>query len=176
MHDVVVDSVFNVRCAIVAANELSGLRVSLGEEKVRLSFAEEPALYVGLVIDLDYSRSRDAVFLENAELLDGAQRRAIVVSAPRPCVAEPNGRKKREVCFGWTSVGCGDLDQDVFGARLGVLGGDVEIAGFGEGPRVQQLILAIRAIPAAAFFRACSRWTITPRSTGQRPSVRLSMW
>src|SRR5258708_24296881 len=143
MHDVVVDSVFNVRRAVAAAKQVSGVLLILGEEKFRLTFAEEPALYVGIVIDVDYSRSRDAVFLENAELLDGAQRRAIVVSAPRPCVAEPNGRKKREVRFGWTSVGCDDLDQDVFGARLGLLGGDVVIAVFGESPRVHQLILQI---------------------------------
>jgi len=58
MHDVVVDSVLDVGCAILPCKQLPGVRFILGEEKFRLSFAEEPALSMGLVLDLDDSRSR----------------------------------------------------------------------------------------------------------------------
>src|SRR6266478_9540457 len=60
------------------------------------------------------------------------------------------GRSDRSASAG--PVGYGDLDQDVFGARLGVLDEHIEIAVFGEGTGVQQLILEISAIPAAVFF------------------------
>ena len=72
MNNVVVDSIFNVGCAILAAKQLPGVRFILGEEKFGLSFAEEPALSMGLVLYLDDSRTRYAVLLGNAELLDRA--------------------------------------------------------------------------------------------------------
>jgi hypothetical protein len=58
MNDVVVDSVFDVGCAILPPKQLSGVRFILGKEKFRLSFAEEPALSMGLVLNLDDSQSR----------------------------------------------------------------------------------------------------------------------
>jgi hypothetical protein len=58
MNDVVVDSVFDVGCAILPCKQLPGVRFILGEEKFRFSFAEEPALSMGLVLDLDDCRSR----------------------------------------------------------------------------------------------------------------------
>ena len=72
MNDVVVDSVLDVRCAILASKQLPGVRFILREEKFRFSFTEEPALSVGFVLYLDDSRSRYAVLLGNVELLDRA--------------------------------------------------------------------------------------------------------
>lgn len=85
---------------------------------------------------------------------------SIVVSAPRPRIAEPNGRKNRKVCSGWTSLGCDDPDQDVFGTALCIL---CEITVLVKSASVEQLILEIRSVPAAVFFH--------------QPAVRkLSLW
>src|SRR5260370_40309948 len=152
MHDVVLDSVFDVACAVLADKQPLRVSLILGEKEFSFSFAKEPALSVSLVLDLDPSRSGNDVFLGDAELLDLAQGGAIVVSAPRPSVAKPNGRKNRQVRFGRTSVSCTDPDENVFRARFGVLREDVEITVFVEGACIQQLILEITSIPATVFF------------------------
>src|SRR5260370_29263034 len=151
MHDVVLDSVFDVACAVLADKQPLRVSLILGEKEFSFSFAEEPALSVSLVLDLGHSRSGNAVFLGNAELLDLAQGGAIVVSAPRPSVTEPNGRKNRQVRFGWTSVSCTDPDENVFRARLCILSENVKIAVAVEGSCIDQLILEITSIPAAVF-------------------------
>src|SRR5260370_41728476 len=147
MHDVVLDSVFDVACAVLADKQPLRVSLILGEKKFRFSFAEEPALSVSLVLDLDHCRSGNAVFLGNAELLDLAQGGAIVVSAPRPSVAEPDGRKNRQVRFGWTSVSCTDPDENVFRARLCILSENVKIAVVVENACVEQFILEITSVP-----------------------------
>jgi hypothetical protein len=53
--NIFVDAVLDVRCTILPAKQLSSVRLILGEKKFRFSFAEEPALSVSLVLDLDHS-------------------------------------------------------------------------------------------------------------------------
>src|SRR5262249_30539941 len=72
MHDIIVDSIFDVGCAILASKQLPGVGFILSKKKLRFSFAEEPAFSMGLVLYFDYSRSRYAVFLGNAESWDRA--------------------------------------------------------------------------------------------------------
>jgi hypothetical protein len=55
MHDVIVDSIFNVGCAILASKQLPDVRFILGKKEFRFSFAKEPALSMGFVLDFDYS-------------------------------------------------------------------------------------------------------------------------
>src|SRR6516164_4404338 len=152
MNDVVVDAVLDVGCAVLDTKELRSICLILGEQKFRFPFAKEPARPVRLMLDCNYSTPRFAIFVRNAEPVDCAQNGAIIVSAPRPCVAEPYGRKNGQVGFAWPSVRHGELDSDAFGACFGVFGGDIKIPVFVKDAGVEQLILEICSAPAWVFF------------------------
>ena len=73
-------------------------------------------------------------------------------AAPRPGVADPQGRQDLDGRVDRAAVGDGDAHQHVIGAGLGVLGLDVEVAVALEDARVRELELALVAAPAAVLL------------------------
>ena len=78
--------------------------------------------------------------------------RAGRLAAPRPGVAEPEGRQHVERRRLRAAVGDGDLDEEVLRRRLRVLDEHVEVAIVVEHARVQQLVLEVVAAPAAVLL------------------------
>src|SRR5207244_1964846 len=80
------------------------------------------------------------------------------VQPPRPGIAEPEGRQEVKGGGFGTSVGGGDVDQDVAGGSFGVLDGDVEVAVIGEDAGVHKLIFGLVAASAAVLFDELRIW------------------
>ena len=78
---------------------------------------------------------------------DGPERRPGGACAPRPRVAEPEGRQQVERHGLRTAIGGRDPDQDVVDAGLGILDHHVPVAVLVEHPRVQQFVLRRAPIP-----------------------------
>src|SRR5437879_7882073 len=85
-HNVVVDAVFHEGRPIPGSKQLLSIRLVLGKEKFRRTFAMEPAS-----IRLRLVRLRSVQF--NEGIRSGAhlvELRALGTTSPRPGVAEPN--------------------------------------------------------------------------------------
>src|SRR5262249_54911972 len=104
------------------------------------------------MVDLDYRRTGSAELFRNAELRDGTQTGAIVVTTPGPGIAEPNRGKETQIRFVRPAVDGGDFDEDVFRTRFGILRKHIEIAIAVEHPRVEQFEFEIPAASQAVLF------------------------
>ena len=110
-----------------------------GKQKFRRTVVIQPMLPASRMVQLDAA-------------CHSMHLRTSRVALPRPRIAEPDRRKQPQTrCFR-TTVGSGDLNEDVFDITFRVLDQNIEIPVFGEHSGVQQFVFRIVPAAAAVFF------------------------
>ena len=130
VNHVVVDAVLGELRAVVIPVEPPGIGLVLGEQKLRRSLADQPALPVLRLVELD------------RVLGGGAQLGPANVLAPRPGVAEPDGRQQVQLSGLRPAIRHGDLDQNVVARGLRIFDEHIEVAILVEDAGVDQFELA----------------------------------
>src|SRR5215469_4134495 len=97
----------------------------------------------------------------------------VAITAPRPCVPEPNCRQEPQVCFLWPPIYGSDLDEDVFASSLCIFGENIEIAALIENSRIEQFILEVTAVSLAVFLNNFRGGKLSLRVLVHRLHVRV---
>src|SRR5581483_8555149 len=132
-----VEGVLDVRRRVGLIPEALLVGFVLGEEQAGVALAVQP-----VVAEVEMGGLDDAA----GGLAEGG---LAIVATPGPGVAEPEGREETQGGGLGSAIVDGNADEDVFGALLGVLDEDVEVAVVREGAGVEQLVLEILAGAAA---------------------------
>ena len=112
-----------------------------------------------------YNRIRSGALL--------AQLRLHARVSPRPAVAEPDRGQEPQVRGLRSTIGDGDLDQNVFNIRFRVFHDDIEVAVVVENSGVEQFEFRLVFSAAAVFFDQSPIWELRLRVLVQILHVRV---
>src|SRR5258708_16509158 len=129
------ESVFHVSRAVRSAEKARAVRFIFGEQQLRLTGAQQPALAVLPVLQ----------FSAGAPRYGGSfsRDRAAKVPAPGPSVSKPKLRQDVQSGGFRPAIHRGDSNENVFDVGFGILDENVKIPAFGKNTCVEQFKLRL---------------------------------
>src|SRR5215469_3419080 len=144
VDDVLMESVFYVRRAILGVEEARKVCFVFREEQIGAAGAEQPALAILPVLQLDATAPRNAGSI--------SRHGTTQVLAPRPGIAKPELRQDVQLAgFRAAIHGC-NANEDVFDVRLGVFDDEIEVAIVRKYASVEQFEFWLAAATAAILI------------------------
>jgi hypothetical protein len=131
MNDIIINSVFNVRRAIIAVKKFFIVAIILGEKERGLALAVEK-IVAELAIESSHRRRCCGCPFEG---WDGT------VFAPGPAVPEPKGGQEVNGGGFRTTIMHGDENENFVGRGFGIFNEDVEIAVTVKNTSIDQFVL-----------------------------------
>src|SRR5262249_44078061 len=132
------------RRAILGVEDARKICFVFGEEQIQAASAEQPALAILPVLQLDATAPRNASSI--------SRHRTPQVLAPRPSVAKPELRQDMQRGgFRAAIHGC-NANEDVFDVRLSIFDDEIEVAIARKYTSVEQFEFWLAAAPAAILI------------------------